>query len=100
MSETIGDNKSEREVSEDRLTQAELVAERKTLTDEQYREQLRLDELDAAVCASEDELVEHLAHRGNFDLLEQTCQKLEKLSELGIAELFWGEEMPSVEEDG
>ncbi|MDH3640605.1 MAG: AgmX/PglI C-terminal domain-containing protein [Gammaproteobacteria bacterium] len=99
MSEAIGDNKSEREVSEDRLTEAELAADRKALTDEQYQEQLRLDELDAAVCAAEDELVEHMALRGNFDLLEQACQKLEKLSELGIAELFWGEDMPSVTAD-
>ena len=80
-------------------TREQLAEECKTLTEQHERAQRQLERLDAVVCTAEDELVAHLATRAHYDLLEQTCQTLEKLSEHGVAELFWGEEMTGAAAD-
>ncbi|MCZ6888407.1 MAG: AgmX/PglI C-terminal domain-containing protein [Gammaproteobacteria bacterium] len=89
----LGENNSEADTSDERLTGEQLVEEREALTSEHQAAQRKLDDLEAAVCAAEDELVAHLATRPNYDLLEQTCQTLETLAQYGVAELFWGKEM-------
>ena len=89
----IGDNKIDGNAFDEQQTAEQLAEERKVLADEHEAAQLKLEGLDAAVCAAEDELVAHLATRPHYDLLEQACQTLEKLSEFGVAELFWGKDM-------
>ena len=72
-------------------SEATLAEERRQITEQQEQALLELEEMDAAVAAAEDELVAHLAKRGNIDVLEQACQSLQKLEELGASELFWGD---------
>jgi hypothetical protein len=89
----IGDNKIDGDAFDEQQTAEQLAEERKALAEEHEAAQHKLEGLDGAVCTAEDELVAHLATRPQYDLLEQTCQTLEKLSEFGVAELFWGKDM-------
>jgi len=54
----------------------------------------RLGELERHLRAANDELESLGARRDEYVLLENVCTSLEKLEELGVAELFWG---PSAE---
>ncbi|MBN1239910.1 MAG: AgmX/PglI C-terminal domain-containing protein [Gammaproteobacteria bacterium] len=54
--------------------------------------QQKLQGLEQNLRAIDDELDGLAAQREQFELLEQVCGSLEKLDELGAAELFWGGE--------
>ncbi len=51
----------------------------------------RLDELEGQLRAVDGELEELAGEREQYALAEEACAALEKLDELGAAEIFWGE---------
>ena len=88
-----GGNRSTQAVLEERPTEAQMAEERATLTGQREGAVHKLDELEAAARAAEDEYAALDATRGHYELLQQACESVEKLSEQGAGELFWGENM-------
>ena len=82
--------------SVERPTEQQLAEARQALAEQHLQERRKLEALESAAEAAEDELVDFEATRGDFELLQHACEAVEKLSEQRISVLFWGEEMAGV----
>jgi len=69
----------------------EAQQEEQALRSQLDRTRSTLDGLVRELDAVDVEIEEHSTERQQFDLLHEACSALEKLSELGGANLFWGE---------